>query len=69
MPKATSTASTSTLAGAFYCEIKKVVQGDELDEGDGTTPSTACVGPRDTGKDGIFLNSNNFIKLFSRWIP
>jgi hypothetical protein len=66
MPKQQLT-TASTLAGAFYYEIKKVVKGDEFEEGDGT-PTTAC-GPRDTSKDGIFFNSNNFIRLFSRWIP
>jgi hypothetical protein len=69
VPQRTPGANASTtLAGAYYCEIKKVAQGDEFDENDGNT--TNCVStPRDTGKDGIFLNSNNFIKLFSRWIP
>jgi hypothetical protein len=59
--------TASTLAGAFYFKIKKFVKEDEFEEGDGT-PTKAC-GPRDSSKDGIFMNSNNFIRLFSRWIP
>jgi hypothetical protein len=65
---AASSASTTNLAGAYYCEIKKVAQGDEFDENDGN--SINCISaPRDVGRDGIFLNSNNYVKLFSRWIP
>jgi hypothetical protein len=62
-----TTSPSTILAGAYYCEIKKVSQGDEFDENDGNTINCLSA-PRDIGKDGIFLSSNNYIKLFSRWI-